>query len=64
MIATLTFNLPDEKAEFEDAMNAGKYIAALNDLAIAFRSHRKYDAEPVTEEKFHEIIRERGVELE
>ena len=64
MTATLTFNLPDERSEFEDAVNAGKYIAALNDLAIAFRSHRKYDAEPVTEERFYAIIRENGVELE
>ena len=64
MIATLTFNLPEEKPELEDAVNAGKYIAALNDLAIAFRSHRKCDADPVTEERFYAIIRENGVELE
>lgn len=64
MIATLTFTLPDEKPEFEDAMNAGKYIAALNNLALAFRAHRKYDAEPVTEEMFYAIIRENEVELE
>lgn len=62
--ATLSFDLPDDREEFHDACNGQVYACALRDIADAFRNARKHDAEPVDEDKFWEILRERGIELE
>ena len=63
MRAVLAFALPREREEFRQALDGSLYLAALADLAMAFRAHRKYDAEPVTEERFFEILAEHGVEV-
>lgn len=43
MKATLTFNLPEERDEFETAVNAGKYRAALWEIGQqVFRPARKH----------------------
>jgi hypothetical protein len=43
MKSTLTFNLPEEKEELNDALNGGKYKAALDTLYDdVFRPHLKY----------------------
>jgi len=43
MKATLSFNLPEERDEFETAVNAGKYRAALQEIAQSvFRPARKH----------------------
>lgn len=63
MRAVLMFNLPREDDQFRRAASGDVYFCALSDLADAFRNVRKYGAEPVDEDKFWEILRERGVEL-
>jgi hypothetical protein len=63
MKATLVFELPDESEEFHDACNGQVVMAALRDVAEAFRRQRKYDAQPVTEDLFFEIVKARGLEL-
>ena len=43
MKATLSFNLPEERDEFETAVNAGKYKAALWEISQrVFRPARKH----------------------
>lgn len=43
MKATLSFNLPEEKDEFDTAVNAGKYKAALWEISQrVFRPARKH----------------------
>lgn len=43
MKATLSFNLPEERDEFETAVNAGKYRSALFEIAQrVFRPARKH----------------------
>jgi hypothetical protein len=43
MKATLSFNLPEERDEFETAVNAGKYKAALWEVSqYVFRPARKH----------------------
>lgn len=64
MIAVLICSLPDGRAELLRAIDADRYFEALRDIANAFRAHRKYDAEPVTEEMFWALVRENGIELE
>lgn len=65
MKATLKFKfvLPEDAEEHQHVMMAGKYYVALCEVAEAFRRVRKYDAEPVTEDRYHEILREYGVVL-
>ncbi len=43
MKATLTFDLPEERPEFETAAHAGDFAAALDDIREVIRAHRKYD---------------------
>ena len=42
MKASLEFNLPEDQNEFDDAVNATKYIAALHDIKNHVRSVWKY----------------------
>lgn len=49
MKATLTFNLPKEKDEFEIAVDATKYFSSIFDIVQWFRNKLKY--EDLTEEQ-------------
>lgn len=42
MKASLTFNLPEDDSQFEDALNATKYSCALHEISSSLRSLRKY----------------------
>lgn len=64
MIATLRFKLPEEQLEYGHALRGPQCQAALEAIAEAFRRHRKYDAEPVTEELFYQLIQDCGAEVE
>lgn len=48
MIATLSFNLPDEQYEFDCAVNARKYRQLLIELWNEFRAHYKYSEKQET----------------
>jgi len=61
MKAILEFILPDEADEHRVALEGCIYLAALDDLREAFRQHRKYDAEPVTEDRFFTILKDRDI---
>jgi hypothetical protein len=54
---------PMEAEDFRHAARSLDYYFCLTDLAEAFRQHRKYGAKPVTEDRFYELIKERGIEL-
>jgi hypothetical protein len=59
------FRLPQEREEYRHATNGQSYFCALTDIANEFRAHRKYDGEsPPNEERFFEILRQNGVDLE
>lgn len=62
--ATLTFNLPDEREEYQIHMNASKYYCALHDLYLALRSDSKHGEGKWADfyEKFWEILKENEVE--
>lgn len=63
MLVNLRFTLPDEQDEYDTLMNGAKYLSALLEVEAQFRAHRKHGAGPVTEEVFHQILRDSGVEL-
>ena len=72
MKATLTFNLPEEQSEFNDAVKGTDYIYALNKIKEYLRSELKYnqnltDIEYKTIEKvreeFNKILTENKIEL-
>lgn len=72
MKATLTFDLPDEREEFDRHLKGAEdvitYRAALDTLREAFRQKRKH-AEPETtweqaEELFWKTLNEYGVSLD
>jgi hypothetical protein len=46
--ATLTFQLPKERPEYEDAVNGGKYAVAIDAVREAFRARDKYAPDPST----------------
>lgn len=49
--AQLIFELPEEREEFEDAIQGAKYIAALQEFDNYLRNNIKYgEAQPSTEE--------------
>ncbi len=64
MKAALYFDLPDDGPEFKHATKAPLYLGALRAVADALRSHRKYDAEPFTEDVFYGILRDYEIELD
>jgi len=43
MKATLTFNLPEEQSEFNDAVRGSDYLYALNKIREYLRSELKYN---------------------
>ena len=51
MTATLTFNLPEDEAEFRLACNGGKWMSAMYDLDQHLRGLLKYD-ESITGEAY------------
>lgn len=73
-IATLTFNIPDEQPEFEEATNAGKYRSTLWDLDQFLRNKTKYASDDVTEEQIaayyelrdelHRLMQENNITLD
>jgi hypothetical protein len=63
MKATLEFNLPEEREEFEIALRAGKLQAALSEFENFLRAQLKYGELPEAEYKRVEMIREKYFEL-
>lgn len=64
----IEFTLPEEREEFEIAIQAGKFHSALWDLSNEIRSRTKHlDDKSTTwdevRELFHEVLNESGVEL-
>jgi len=49
--ATLTFDLPEEQYDFEQAVNAGKFRTVLWDLDQFLRNKTKYASNDTTEEQ-------------
>jgi hypothetical protein len=62
--AKLTFELPEDREAFKHACNAYKYYDVLRAIAEAFRAHRKYAGEPVTEEMFFGLLRDEDITLD
>ncbi len=70
--ATLSFNLPEEKAEFETASRAEDLASIINSLENELRSKLKYNSRPEWDEATVESIRQwiieekqfRGIVLE
>jgi hypothetical protein len=59
MKATLTFNLPEEQSEFNDAVKGTDYLYALNKIREYLRSELKYNENLTeTERKTLEKVRE------
>jgi len=51
---TLKFNLPEEQAELDLTLRAGKYHSVLTSFAERLRSWRDGDSETLTVEEVHE----------
>ncbi len=67
--AILEFNLPEEQAEFDLAVNGDKYRIALEDLRDVLRTNAKHREDQATtweavRELFWETMKEAGVELD
>lgn len=62
---TLTFTLPEEQAECEQAMHAASYRSALTEFCGWLRSKRKHaPVLPTVDEiwdVFHQIVTENGI---
>ncbi len=57
MIATLSFNLDEEREEFETTMNAQRYASALDSIKEAFRQKVKYtEKQETTWEEARDLI--------
>lgn len=68
MKATLTFTLPEEREEYENAYHGVRYRIALEDLAREFRNKVKYAGDQNTtwdaaRELFWDTLKVNGVEL-
>jgi hypothetical protein len=70
--AQLTFNLPEEREEFQDAVDAGKVKGALQEYDNKLRALVKYGGATPDEDVewaqkardlFHEVLEECGVEV-
>ena len=61
----MKFDIPEDRFEFEGAYNGNTFLAALTEMANAFRDKEKYqETDPImTMEEFYEILNSRGVEL-
>ena len=73
MTATLTFNLPEETAEFRLACDGGKWMNAMHELDQHLRSALKYDDSVTGEvydaldklrERLHEILNENNLSFD
>ena len=73
MKAKLTFNLPDDQYEWDNAVNANSMYLALWDLSQELRSMWKYQSYKTEEEyaivetirdKFYEILSEHNINLD
>ena len=57
---TLSFQLPEERQEFELACKAGDLLFVLDELAGSLRSHLRYSTDPdwdtATVEKLYEFL--------
>ena len=53
MKATLSFTLPEDEGEFQNAINGGKYAAVIDDIKMAFRDKDKYS--PIQETTWAEV---------
>jgi hypothetical protein len=58
MKATLEFNLPDEKEEFETATRAGRYVSALWHIGQNLRQKIKHGQLTEQEYKVYEEVRD------
>ena len=73
MQAQLTFNLPDDQIDFEDAVNGQRWSLAMWELDQHLRSQTKHPPEGMsddtwkalddTREKLYEILNENGLKL-
>ena len=68
MIASLTFNLPEDREEYDIYNNAQNYYSALWELREELRQVWKYSGHKFmdidkTWNMFHEILSDSGVEL-
>lgn len=67
--ATLKFQLPEEREEFELAANAGRLHSAAWDFTQWLRAQEKYGEAPqwptldVVRRRWHDTLAEHGVEL-
>jgi hypothetical protein len=64
MKATLTFTLPREKDEFEQAQKGTTYLCALDEIRNLLRNEVKYDGKKTVDELYTEvceILSEAGV---
>ena len=57
MIATLQFELPDEREEFDDACRAGEYAAALHDIRETLYRADEYDIQSLVAALFDALDR-------
>lgn len=74
MQATLTYQLPEEKEEFELATNAVKWMSVSHEMAEYLRQQLKYHSEKYTDEeykvleqvrkKLQDLIEEEGLTLD
>lgn len=73
MKAKLTFNLPEDQHEWDNAVNSNAMYLALWDLSQELRSMWKYQQYKTEEEyaivdtirdKFHEILQEHNINLD
>jgi hypothetical protein len=69
MKATLEFNLPDDKEDYEMTVNASKYYLALwgikqelrKQLKYAEISEKEYEIYEKVSDKFHSILEDNGI---
>lgn len=63
---TLSFQLPEERPEFDLACKAGDLLYVLNELADSLRSHLRYSTDPdwdtATVEKLYETLNQMRTE--
>jgi hypothetical protein len=72
MKAKLTFNLPDEESEFQDAINGNAYKAVIWEIDQYLRSELKhaelpedvYDKVQLIRDELHEIIQDNSISME
>ena len=72
MKAKLTFNLPDEESEFQDAINGNAYKAVIWEIDQYLRSELKHaelpedvhDKVQLIRDELHEIIQDHSISME